>query len=300
MKKLTKFELLLSYFLPHPHTHQKAHLLHWHFLIIYILLFILLRVGIDLVNIYQPGVLGVTSEITIAQIIEDTNKERAKKGLSVLKENQSLNKAAYAKAINMFEEDYWAHFAPSGKDPWGFIKATGYKFSYAGENLAKNFQKSDDVVVAWMNSPTHRDNLLSSHYQEIGIAVVDGVLQGQQTTLVVQMFGAPIDYVASVPAAAVLSPAPQIINTSDQSQVLFAGKNNQISQESISLLINPYDLTKNFSFILMAFLVLLLVADFVVLQRRGVFRFSSHHAAHLSLLSISGFSVFLTKAGEIL
>ena len=46
-------------------------------------------------------------------------------------------------------------------------------------------------MTAWMNSPTHRDNVLRKDFTEVGFAVVDGTLGGEQTTLVVQMFGKP-------------------------------------------------------------------------------------------------------------
>src|SRR3989344_6111174 len=150
------FKSLFYLFIPHPQTHQKAHLLSWHFLVIYILLFMFLKVGLDLVGIYKPGVLGVDSNITATQIIEDTNIERAKNNLPSLIENQALSNAAKLKAQNMFAENYWAHFSPSGKDPWEFMLNSGYKFSFAGENLARNFASADDVVKAWMNSPSHK------------------------------------------------------------------------------------------------------------------------------------------------
>lgn len=67
----------------------------------------------------------------------------------------------------MFDENYWAHFAPSGKSPWDFILGSGYKFTFAGENLAKNFYNSQDVMNAWMASKVgHKENLLNSKYQK--------------------------------------------------------------------------------------------------------------------------------------
>ena len=141
----------------------------------------------DLVSIYKPGVLGVESNISVEEIVNDTNIERQKTGLPPLTLNSNLSTAAKLKADNMFAENYWAHFSPSGKDPWGFINSAGYKFSYAGENLARNFYNPEDVVKAWMASASHRENILNPKYQDIGIAVEEGILQGQKTTLIVQM-----------------------------------------------------------------------------------------------------------------
>lgn len=289
----------LHYFLPHPETHQKAKLLSWHFFFIYVLLFILLRVSLDIVSIFQPGVLGVNSTITVSEVIDQTNQQRSKLSLSNLKENDMLNQAAKAKALNMLEEDYWAHYAPSGKDPWSFIIGSGYKFSYAGENLARNFYTSDEVVKAWMNSPTHRDNIVNDKYQDIGIAVVDGVLLGQKTTLVVQMFGSPPNgATASVP------------------EVKIDGKNIQISQAELAAdnpvlsltntpdvsesLFDPLAITKGVGMALIGLIAVLLIFDFVVLKRRGVFRLSSNHFAHLSFLALTGTSLMTSSGGSIL
>jgi len=295
---------LAQFFLPHPETHQKTELLHWHYLVIYLLLFMFLRVGIDLYSFVRPGVLGTNANITIQQIIEKTNQERQAKGLSTLKENSALDQAAQAKAKNMFEENYWAHFSPSGKDPWGFIKGAGYGYTYAGENLARNFYNAEDVVKAWMNSPSHRDNLLNSHYQEIGIAVAEGTLQGQQTTLIVQMFGTPFNPVAAKPTVnlqaktvEVKMEAPVKEKASSYSQpVLVAGAQNP-SQAAV---LDPAVLIKISGMILASFLALLIILDLFVLRKRGVFRISSHHIAHLGLLSLLILALLVSKIGNIL
>lgn len=295
-------EKVIRLFLPHPDTHQKAHLLSWHFLAIYILLFLLLRVGLDLVNIYQPGVLGINANINVEKIIEETNNERKKQKLDLLHENQALSQAAYLKAQNMFAENYWAHFAPSGKDPWSFILGSGYKFSYAGENLAKNFYNSSEVVTAWMNSPTHRDNILNSNYQDIGIAVVEGTLNGQKTTLVVQMFGAPYQAIASLPSVEVNLGGQKVALESEEiikeRPLLVAGSIKQ--NLPTPAVFDPFSITKVAGVSLILFITFLLTVDFIVLKKRGVFRLSSHHLAHLSFLGLSGASLFITKAGEIL
>lgn len=139
------------------------------------------------------GVLGIdkaqASSITQVNIIELTNQEREAAGLNRLSNNAKLAAAALAKANNMFAEQYWDHFGPNGETPWQFIHEAGYNYVYAGENLAKGFTTAEGIHEAWMASPTHRANIMSGNYKEIGIAVVEGVLLGKQTTLVVQMFG---------------------------------------------------------------------------------------------------------------
>lgn len=139
------------------------------------------------------GIFGISkveaSTISTENIIRLTNQERAASGLNTLSENSQLDAAALAKANNMFEQQYWDHFGPNGETPWQFIRAEGYNYVYAGENLAKGFQTAEGVHEAWMASPTHAANIMSGNYKDIGVAVVQGMLLGKQTTLVVQMFG---------------------------------------------------------------------------------------------------------------
>ena len=178
-----------KFFIPHRDTHKKAHLLSLEALALYLLIFVLLQASFKIIEFTNPGILGISSNITVQGIIELTNVEREKKGLQPLSENTSLNSAATLKSANMFFENYWAHFSPTGKKPWDFILSSDYRFTFAGENLAKNFENNEDVVEAWMNSPSHRENLLNPKYKDVGIAVEDGIINGQKTTLVVQMFG---------------------------------------------------------------------------------------------------------------
>lgn len=294
------FKKISHYFIPHPETHQKAKLLSWQFLVIYILIFILVRVGLDIVSIYKPGVLGINSDLSIERIIADTNTERQKIGLQPVTYNSALSEAARAKAQNMFAEDYWAHFSPSGKDPWGFMKTAGYKFSYAGENLARNFSNPEDMMAAWMASPTHRENILNSKYQDIGLAVEEGILQGQKTTLVVQMFGHPYEAIAARPQIDTTNQQPTVVS---EPQVL-STKNITLAKsanETIpNAVIDPGAIIKAAGISLFGLIAILLMLDYIVLKRRGVFRFSSSHVAHLAFLGLAGASTLLAKAGEIL
>ena len=172
-------------FIPTKKNKYKPYLLRKGVLVIYTVILIV-------VNIFG-GVLGISpisaSDISPSTLISLTNQERVAAGLNTLNTNSKLTVAAKAKAENMFEEQYWDHYGPNGETPWQFITAAGYAYVYAGENLAKGFRTSEGVVEAWMASPTHRDNILSENYQDIGIAVKTGVLLGKETTLVVQMFG---------------------------------------------------------------------------------------------------------------
>lgn len=289
--------VLHNWFLPHKDTHKKAHLLSPHALVAYSLLFILLQVGFSIFSFYKPGVLGINSGVDLKKVIELTNMERAKAGLPPVSENSELDKAAQLKAANMFEENYWAHFAPSGKTPWDFILGSGYRFTFAGENLAKNFQSSNEVVTAWMNSKTHRENLLNSNYKDIGVAVVDGVLNGQKTTLVVQEFGTT-EALAQKPSIDVSGKAIEVPQNDLNNQPLILSVSE--TKFNMKSLLNPSQFSKYAGLLVIGLVLILLALDLLVLYRRRVFRASSHHLAHMALLTLAAGGLILAGPGAVL
>ncbi len=129
------------------------------------------------------------SDISVQAVIDLVNTERTKKGANELVINEKLSRAAMEKADNMIENNYFSHTAPDGKTPWHWIEKTGYDYSYAGENLAMDFNQAEKMHEAWMESPTHRANILNKKYKEIGVAVKTGIVDNHSTALVVQMFG---------------------------------------------------------------------------------------------------------------
>ncbi len=311
-----KLRHLKHFFIPHSDTHHKAHLISPVGLFVWVALFMIMQVSLNLINTVRPGILGVHATIDQKEIIRLVNIEREKKGLGPLKENDNLNVAAYKKGQNMFEEQYWAHYSPSGKDPWGFITGSGYKYSYAGENLARNFSNANDAVVAWMNSPTHRDNILNSKYQDIGISVVQGTLNGEQTTIIVQEFGTPVSYTASNPFQRILSNndvEPEVlaeVESSDtavlveETPIPVVARGEYIPPAPSEILpsnpINPFRLYQTVGFGIVGVIAVLLFVDLVVMRRRGIFRPVGHHVAHLALLGVAASSLASMTQGSII
>ncbi|MBI2086507.1 hypothetical protein HYT74_04145 [Candidatus Daviesbacteria bacterium] len=291
--------ILRNLFFPHRDTHQKAYLISSQALFFYLSFFILLQVSFSILGYARPGILGISGNIDQKKIIELTNLEREKVGLAPVSENEALKKAAELKAQNMFSENYWAHFAPSGKTPWDFILGSGYKFSYAGENLAKNFQTSDEIVKAWMASPTHRDNLLNTNYQDIGIAVLEGVLNGQKTVLVVEEFGTTQN-IAAKPTVDIQGKQITLSEQDYKNKPQLLMPSVSFNNSTNRVLINPFALSKYAGFSLILLIASLLIVDIVVLRKRKVFRPSSHYMAHMSLLSLAAGSLFLANPGTIL
>lgn len=139
-------------------------------------------------------------------LISLTNHDRENLGAGKLTENSLLDAAAQLKANDMAAKGYFAHVTPDGQQPWYWISQAGYKYEYAGENLAVNFQDSQDVEQAWMNSPTHHANIVKPQYTEIGIATANGMYEGKDVVFVVQYFANPAQ--AKTPASPSINEAP--------------------------------------------------------------------------------------------
>ena len=140
---------------------------------------------------------SLSGSVINSMVVSATNEQRLASGLGELKVNEKLREAAQAKAEDMAKKSYFAHYSPDGKSPWYWINQTGYTYKAAGENLAVNFDYSMDVVNAWMNSPTHKANIVKAKYQDIGVGIAEGFYQGHPTVYVVQLFGTPKDMTAS-------------------------------------------------------------------------------------------------------
>jgi len=115
------------------------------------------------------------------QVLTLVNSERSKAGLKPLKLNATLTKSAQAKSQDMHDKKYFDHNSPTYGTPFQMMNKFGYKYSYAGENIAMGQKTPKEVMSAWMNSAGHKANILNSNYTEIGIGyVADGNYWTQQ------------------------------------------------------------------------------------------------------------------------
>lgn len=134
------------------------------------------------------------SQLDPAQIISQTNEQRVKllgAGFMIA-ENQLLNRAAELKIQDMVNGGYFAHVSPKGYGAEHFISQTGYKIMLYGENLAMgDFKNSEAVVNGWMDSSGHRENILRTSFQEIGVAARFGMFLGREQWIAVQIFATP-------------------------------------------------------------------------------------------------------------
>jgi len=129
------------------------------------------------------------SDITVDVVLKLVNNARKTANVAILKKNDMLQKAAEEKAQDMIDNDYFAHVSPQDKSPWNWIQQNNYDYRYAGENLAIDFTNAEDEQKAWMDSPTHQKNILNENYDETGVAIKRGTIDGHEAIVVVQMFG---------------------------------------------------------------------------------------------------------------
>jgi hypothetical protein len=133
----------------------------------------------------------LVANVLPAIVVERTNDERLAQATVPLLRSARLDEAATRKAEHMASEGYFAHFSPEGISPWYWFEEVGYVYAHAGENLAVHFSDSGEVVKAWMDSPSHRANIVNANYREIGVGTARGVYEGFDTVFVVQLFGTP-------------------------------------------------------------------------------------------------------------
>lgn len=179
------------FFIPHTGNNHQPHALRPVALKIYSVAVIAVKLFVTTFLFVTYPSAGHFAAITESEILQLTNASRQEAGISTLKANEVLNKAARLKAQDMIEDNYFAHTAPDGTKPWEFLKRAGYSYSAAGENLAMDFTEAASVNTAFMNSASHKKNILNGKYTEMGIAVVEGELEGHTTTILVEFFGTP-------------------------------------------------------------------------------------------------------------
>ncbi|WP_174732377.1 CAP domain-containing protein [Mesobacillus harenae] len=109
------------------------------------------------------------------KVVELTNQERSKQGLSALKLDTELSKVAKAKSLDMKNKNYFSHTSPTYGSPFDMMKQFGISYRTAGENIAMGQRSPEEVVTAWMNSEGHRKNIMNGAYTHIGVGhVADG------------------------------------------------------------------------------------------------------------------------------
>ncbi|MGM0366841.1 MAG: CAP domain-containing protein [Actinomycetota bacterium] len=111
------------------------------------------------------------------QVLALINQIRAANGLGALAPNQALTNIARSRSADMLNKNYFSHYSPEGTSVFDLLKANGISYRNAGENLAHSKPASAGspqvFADAWMNSPTHKANILRDAYGQIGIGIAE-------------------------------------------------------------------------------------------------------------------------------
>lgn len=316
---------LIHYFYPVHTNDHKPKLLHTPVLLFLSLLLLSYQVLLQIAPQVGVSILGYAANIPPAEVINLTNIKRQEVGVGKLEVSPLLEQAARNKGLHMLENDYWAHIAPDGTEPWAFFINSGYKYKYAGENLARDFANPSSAVDAWMASPSHRDNLLSGKYTQIGVAVVEGDMNGVDTTIIVQLFGTPVgDLSTGVPIAEastrentafdrnvvaaeeitptitpVITPQPTVTPI----PVNVSGNLDEGSGGSgilSNLTISPFESTKSLSAFTITLLLGVFTVDGIVVAKKKLPRVGGRTVAHIAFLGMILAIILIARAGKIL
>jgi uncharacterized protein YkwD len=200
---------MLSLFLPCEQNNYRARLLSTPALIILAVFLFLFNTVAGTIPVQ-----AVSAAIGAEDLLTLHNEERRKANLPPLRINAELMDSAQQKAEAMLELNCWSHYCPPDVEPWTFFTEAGYDYLYAGENLAEGYFNNEDVMVAWMNSPTHEENIVKPEYEEIGFGIVQGNYQGKENNIIIVVhFGTEMQHIGNtLPVTTIAElPKPEIL-----------------------------------------------------------------------------------------
>ena len=109
---------------------------------------------------------------TAEDIVRFTNEERSEYGLTRLKIDNSLMKAAAERARECAVD--YSHTRPDGSECFTILEEYRVSYSSMAENIyydTSSYRSASRTVAGWMNSPGHRKNILTPEFTHIGVGV---------------------------------------------------------------------------------------------------------------------------------
>ena len=130
-----------------------------------------------------PAYINKNNSELAVKLAELINDKRAAEGLAALEYNSALEEVALSHSIDMATNDYISHESPLGLSPFDRLEFANIYYTSAAENLASGFLTAEDVLNSWMNSASHRDNILNFEFTQIGVGYYYGGSNGTYWTL---------------------------------------------------------------------------------------------------------------------
>lgn len=124
------------------------------------------------INIPVFAVAGTTPPVNPSyeqKVVELVNVERQKNGMPSLYYDPAISDVARTKSQDMAVNNYFAHNSPTYGMASDMLLKFGITWSAWGENIASGQDTPESVVSAWMNSPSHMENILSPNFTLIGV-----------------------------------------------------------------------------------------------------------------------------------
>ncbi|GGM49345.1 hypothetical protein GCM10012275_20270 [Longimycelium tulufanense] len=144
-----------------------------------------------------PGAGAVASARPLAdpaaverKVIDLTNQQRKRNGCKALRANAALGRAARKHSTDMAAKNYFSHTSRNGRTFTQRIRAEGYRYQRAAENIAAGYGTPEKVVAGWMKSSGHRANILNCALTEVGVGFAENP-RGSFRVYWTQNFGTP-------------------------------------------------------------------------------------------------------------
>lgn len=118
------------------------------------------------------------------EFLKSINEIRAKNNLPELVIDDAVQNVARLKAQDLIENNYFSHTSPKYGTPFEMLSSSSISYKTASENIAGNSSISG-AIDSWMNSESHKNNILSNNFNYTGVAVVHSNTYGK---VLVQMF----------------------------------------------------------------------------------------------------------------
>lgn len=120
------------------------------------------------------------------EVMNLVNQVREKEGKSRLIYSIQLENTAQMHAEDMQKREFFAHINPDGVDVLTRVKKFKYDQRDVGENIAQGQSTPEEVMLSWLNSKPHRENLLKTNFTEMGVGIY---ADGSEGFYWVQVFG---------------------------------------------------------------------------------------------------------------
>jgi len=88
--------------------------------------------------------------------------------------SRTLAGVALGHAADMAAHNYFEHDDLRGQSPADRVRASGYRESLVGENIAYGPKSIEEAVQGWLDSPDHCENIMDPRFAQMGIASASG------------------------------------------------------------------------------------------------------------------------------